>query len=191
MFQNVCDFAYASKTTRDSATPNFRKFEANIMNSMQATSQLCLMNTCTKGAHTWDKQLMLQCQVWQQVNSREIASIGEQIALKAQRFLSKGHLFYLFTQAGSSEVSLHSSVVRQHCLQPPLVVTLLGRLLVGAILQLLQAPLKLLQLAFKSILLLAQFVHLQTQLATLALRAKNADSPKLDFSNLIFPVDCE
>jgi len=79
-------------------------------------------------------------------------------------------------------------VVRQQCLQPPLVVSLLSRLLVGAIFQLLQAALELLQLAFKNVLLLAQFVHLQMQLSTLTLRAEYADGIKLDFLNLTFPV---
>ncbi len=79
-------------------------------------------------------------------------------------------------------------MVRQQCLQPPLVVSLLSRLLVGAIFQLLQAALELLQLAFKNVLLLAQFVHLQMQLSTLTLRAEYADGIKLDFLNLTFPV---
>ena len=108
--------------------------------------------------------------------------------LKRTEICVKRASAHLFTQASSFEVSLHSSVVCQQCLQPPLIVTLLGRLLVGAVLQLLQAALKLLQLAFKNILLLAQFVHLQMQLSTLTLKAEYADSIKLDFLNLTFPV---
>ncbi len=106
----------------------------------------------------------------------------------AQKSVPTRYLFHLFTQAGSSEISLHGSVVCQQCLQPPLIVTLLGCLLVGAILQLLQAALKLLQLTFKNILLLAQFVHLQMQLSILTLKAECTDSSKLNLLNLAFPI---
>lgn len=60
---------------------------------------------------------------------------------------------HLFAQVGTSEVSLH-------CLHPALILTLLSGLLVGAVLELLQAALKLLQLAFQYILLIPQLEHL-------------------------------
>ena len=60
---------------------------------------------------------------------------------------------HLFTQVGASQVSLH-------CLHPALILALLSGLLVCAVLELLQAALKLLQLDFKSVLLIPQLEHL-------------------------------
>jgi len=52
MCQDMCGSAYASKTTRTSATAKFeKKVRANVINSMQVTSHLCLINICTKGFH--------------------------------------------------------------------------------------------------------------------------------------------
>lgn len=54
---------------------------------------------------------------------------------------------------GASEISLHF-------LHPALILALLSGLLVGAVLEFLQAALKLLQFAFQHILLIPQLEHL-------------------------------
>jgi len=55
---------------------NSKTSRENVVNSMQVTSQPCLINICTNDLLTNDKHPMLQRLVWQQVHNMEIASTG-------------------------------------------------------------------------------------------------------------------